>query len=89
MPKTLFALAAVALSSTAMATAQRSPQVAQFVAVDAPVVAITNVRVIDGVGGAPEIELGVRVIGAGGPDRGDPAGQVQQWRREARLDRPA
>lgn len=53
MPKTLFALAAVALSSTAMAAAQRSPQVAQFVAVDAPVVAITNVRVIDGVGGAP------------------------------------
>ena len=50
---TLLSLLAASLCWTAFASAQRSGQVAQFVAVDAPVVAITNVRIIDGVGNPP------------------------------------
>ena len=53
MPKTALALATLALSWTAGASAQRSGSVTQFVAVDAPVVAVTNVRVIDGLGNQP------------------------------------
>ncbi len=53
MLKPALAFVAVALSWTAVASAQRAAQVAQFVAVDAPVVAITNVRIIDGVGNPP------------------------------------
>ncbi len=43
----------VAAPLAAQRPAQVGPQVTQFVAVDAPVVAITHVRVIDGVGNAP------------------------------------
>ncbi len=53
MLKLVLTFAAVALSWTAVASAQRSGQVAQFIAVDAPVVAITNVRVIDGLANPP------------------------------------
>lgn len=53
MLKLVLTFAAVALSWTAFASAQRSGQVAQFIAVDAPVVAITNVRVIDGLANPP------------------------------------
>ena len=50
---TLLSLLAASLCWTAFASAQRSGQVAQFIAVDAPVVAITNVRVIDGLANPP------------------------------------
>ncbi|MGE0439059.1 MAG: amidohydrolase family protein [Gemmatimonadales bacterium] len=48
----LLALAAVAaVPAAAQRPARFGPQVTQFIAVDAPVVAITNVRVVDGLGG--------------------------------------
>jgi len=52
-PLALFA--ALALAPLAVAGAQRQlpPNVKQFVSVDAPVVALTNARVIDGTGAAP------------------------------------
>ena len=53
MPKFIVALTGLALSWTAHAPAQRPAQVTQFVSVDAPVVAITNVRVIDGLANPP------------------------------------
>lgn len=53
MPKFIVALTGLALSWTAQAPAQRPAQVTQFVSVDAPVVAITNVRVIDGLANPP------------------------------------
>ena len=45
------ALCASAGSATAQSAARLSPAVKQFVSVDAPVVALTHVRVIDGSGG--------------------------------------
>ncbi len=64
MPKSIPTFVALAVTWTAVASAQRSAQVAQFVAVDAPVVAITNVRVIDGLGNPP-VE-GQTVVMSGG-----------------------
>ncbi|HUQ45107.1 MAG TPA: amidohydrolase family protein [Gemmatimonadaceae bacterium] len=66
----LAALVAVAFPSVALAQALRSADVRQFVATDAPVIALTHVRVIDGTGAAAKpdqtllVERGViRAVG--------------------------
>ena len=46
-------VAALALALAPPASAQRAPLVQPFVSVDAPVVALTHARVIDGTGSAP------------------------------------
>ncbi len=53
MSKSIHSIVAAVLCGTTVAASQRPPQVAQYVAVDAPVVAITNVRVIDGLANPP------------------------------------
>ncbi len=82
-----FLLIAVALASATPSLPaqprQISPQVRTFVAVDAPIVALTNVRVIDGTGAAPrenqvvviEGEL-ITAIGAAGRVTVPPGAQV-------------
>src|ERR1700757_986128 len=47
-------IAALALLLPAFALAQLSPEVKAFVTVDAPIVALTHVRVIDGTGAPPK-----------------------------------
>lgn len=54
IPRALFLILAVFAATPSDAAAQRelSPQVRAFVRTDAPVIALTNVRIIDGTGGA-------------------------------------
>jgi len=51
MSKRIFAILTLSLAADAAVGQTLSPQVRQFVKVDAPVVALTHVRVIDGTGG--------------------------------------
>ena len=79
---TLLVLATLAQGAT------RSPAVQQFVSVDAPVIAITNVTLIDGTGGLVKTGQNIIIrgnkIAAVGPAASTPAPFIRSHRRTSR-----
>src|ERR1700761_8920803 len=77
MPIRSFLLSCLWLAGTAMAQRGFTPGSKPFVAVDAPVIALTHVRVIDGTGAAPAENQTVVIdhgkIAAAGPFASTPA----------------
>ena len=81
-------IAALAPAAAAQRVAQLTPQVRSYVAVDAPVVALTNVTVVDGTGAAPRARQTV-VLRDGAIAEVGPTASVRVRSRSASPASPA